>query len=256
MYRSKHDPKAPVTGSTLGTFGTSQLAGAGRLKPKGTATFGLAQGKARPNPGTFLKKQEKRGTVAAAKDVQVIPFKYEDKQKKPGIPSRDDKPVQGLQTTKNFITANAVETILQAPPFTPPESADPAGPARAGLPEQGGLREGARLPGRSEERDHPGERHDRRLRARADGVRGDARGAVRGNGRGRARGAAGPAEGQVGRRQRALPAHDAHGQAGHRGQGQEERGYGIRTADVGRRYSKAGKTRPCAGWTLNIILHG
>lgn len=85
------------------------------MKPKGTATFGLAQGKARPNPGTFLKKQEKRGTVAAAKDVQVIPFKYEDKQKKPGIPSRDDKPVQGLQTTKNFITANAVETILQVP---------------------------------------------------------------------------------------------------------------------------------------------
>merc|ERR1719335_133578 len=34
---------------------------------------------------------------------------------KPSIPKRDDKPILNLVTSKNFVVANAVETILAAP---------------------------------------------------------------------------------------------------------------------------------------------
>ena len=33
-------------------------------------------------------------------------------QRKPGVPKRDEKPIQGLVSDKNFIVANAVENIL------------------------------------------------------------------------------------------------------------------------------------------------
>jgi hypothetical protein len=32
--------------------------------------------------------------------------------KKPSVPKRDEKPIQGLVSDKNFIVANAVENIL------------------------------------------------------------------------------------------------------------------------------------------------
>mmetsp|Transcript_26509 Transcript_26509/g.33097 ORF Transcript_26509/g.33097 Transcript_26509/m.33097 type:complete len:200 (-) Transcript_26509:9-608(-) len=115
MYRSKHDPKGPITGSTLGTFGTTQLAGAGALKQKNTGTFGNAPGKSRPRPNEFLRKGEKRQPVPSAKETTVIPYKFPTRERKPGVPLKDEKPVMGLKTTKNFITANAVETILQVP---------------------------------------------------------------------------------------------------------------------------------------------
>jgi len=35
--------------------------------------------------------------------------------RKPGVPKRDEKPIQGLVSDKNFIVANAVENILAAP---------------------------------------------------------------------------------------------------------------------------------------------
>lgn len=39
-------------------------------------------------------------------------FKYES-TRKPHVPSKDDRPILGITTTKNFVTANAVEAILQ-----------------------------------------------------------------------------------------------------------------------------------------------
>ena len=87
MYRSQHDPsvrgsptscgrrhrhrrrrlspslhstvtrrtQAPVTGSTFGTHGTTQLHGAGIVKKRGAATFGPSN-KTNPNPQTYLKR--------------------------------------------------------------------------------------------------------------------------------------------------------------------------------------------------------
>lgn len=37
------------------------------------------------------------------------------------VPTRDEKPVMGLQSNKNFITANAVEVILAKPKKVPQE---------------------------------------------------------------------------------------------------------------------------------------
>jgi hypothetical protein len=36
--------------------------------------------------------------------------------RKPAVPSRDDIPIHGVKSTKNFVLANAVENILAAPP--------------------------------------------------------------------------------------------------------------------------------------------
>lgn len=35
--------------------------------------------------------------------------------KKPAIPRLDEKPIMGLKSDKNFVTANAVDAILMAP---------------------------------------------------------------------------------------------------------------------------------------------
>lgn len=43
-------------------------------------------------------------------------FTYADKRKSP-VPSKDDKPVLGITHPKNYITANAVEAILQGMSF-------------------------------------------------------------------------------------------------------------------------------------------
>lgn len=39
-------------------------------------------------------------------------FKYTDRNKQT-LPDKSDRPVMGIKTSKNFITANAVEAILQ-----------------------------------------------------------------------------------------------------------------------------------------------
>lgn len=108
MYRSRHDPTAPVTGSTFGTHGTTQLHGAGVVKKRAAATFG-PQNKTNPNPQTYLK----RG--APLELPAPTAFKYPDARRKPAVPKIEDRPVMGIQTAKNFITANAVEAILQVP---------------------------------------------------------------------------------------------------------------------------------------------
>lgn len=42
-----------------------------------------------------------------------IDYKSKRVSRKAKLPSRDDKPVMGIYTSKNFVTANAVEAILQ-----------------------------------------------------------------------------------------------------------------------------------------------
>lgn len=44
-------------------------------------------------------------------------FEYRDRTK-PSVPKRDDKPILGIQSNKNFVTTNAVEAILMVPRST------------------------------------------------------------------------------------------------------------------------------------------
>ena len=42
-------------------------------------------------------------------------YHYKDDSKKPPVPKKDEKPILGLVSDKNYIVANAVENILAAP---------------------------------------------------------------------------------------------------------------------------------------------
>lgn len=102
MHRSSHNPTANVAGSTFGCRGTTRLPGAGAIVKKEGAFFGPradGTGKRSISPG---KKTGGTGEI----------FTYSDRRKG-NVPSKEDIPIMGIHTTKNFITANAVEAILQ-----------------------------------------------------------------------------------------------------------------------------------------------
>jgi len=121
MYRSGHDPKLPPTGSTFGTSGSSKLPGGnvGAVQPKSRMVgpahkgFGAPLGAAKPDPNRFLKKKSGPSTIETSD--KPSPFIRQAGGGKPAVPSQADKPVMGLQSTKNYVTANAVEAILAVP---------------------------------------------------------------------------------------------------------------------------------------------
>lgn len=82
------------------------------MKKRENATFGRPDMSQAADPKRFLKGGEKCSRIPTRVDVQK--FKYGPSEKA-AVPSRQDKPVMGLKTAKNFVTANAVEAILQVP---------------------------------------------------------------------------------------------------------------------------------------------
>jgi hypothetical protein len=129
MYRSKHAGTIPPTASTFGQAGTSHpaatnLAGEASEKvvaDKTTRSMGKHPGSHQPDPQTYLKRQEKTSPVKSLKEVKKeLPHLLQPTtltpRTKPMCPSKaDPPPVMGLVTSKNFVVANAVETILAAP---------------------------------------------------------------------------------------------------------------------------------------------
>lgn len=109
MYRSRHDPETPLTGSTFGCKGTTRLIGAAVPTKKDGALFGPPGSLDKPDPKNFLKKTS--STKGDTSDFKSQ-FKYSDRLKPP-IPSKDETPLMGLRSSKNYVTANAVEAILQ-----------------------------------------------------------------------------------------------------------------------------------------------
>lgn len=130
QYKSKYPADAPPTSSTFGLKTTSKVLGnvagdfehfdgAHRSSSLG-ASFGKAKGTIKPDPQSFRKK----GTGTHKLPEQTNKFNYTSQERKPPIPKKDEKPILGLKTDKNFIVANAVEVILKAPKALP-EQADP-----------------------------------------------------------------------------------------------------------------------------------
>jgi len=125
LYRSKFNPNIPPTASTFGHVTTSvpkvanvsgntqEFAGPHPAKAS-TATMGKAKGTVKPQTDSFRKKGT--GTMgfvySPSKDSN---FNYEHEYKKPAVPKKDEKPIMGLQSTKNYIVANAVENMLSQP---------------------------------------------------------------------------------------------------------------------------------------------
>lgn len=128
MYRSKHNAVVPPTASTFGQAGTSHpmstnIAGAARNKvvpDKVSRTLGRQPGTQKPDPSGFMKtgtRNEKVKTLTEVKreNPDLLQPSQLRTRLKPGVPRLDEAPVLNLVTSKNFVVANAVETILAAP---------------------------------------------------------------------------------------------------------------------------------------------
>lgn len=131
-HRSKHNGIMPPSYSTFGAKNGSQLGvtnvGGDTHEPstshmwkKGHSTMGMShQRSQKPQPRNFLTKKDQ--TLAP-------PNKFSRTQatgsKKASVPKRGEKPVYGLVTSKNFITANAVANILAEPKKRGPELSGP-----------------------------------------------------------------------------------------------------------------------------------
>jgi hypothetical protein len=74
------------------------------------AHFGRPKGSGKKDPKEYAKKASGPLKFAAQQT-----FKIDRSERKAPVPKADEKPIMGLKSGKNFITANAVEVILQAP---------------------------------------------------------------------------------------------------------------------------------------------
>lgn len=90
----------------LGCHGSTRLLGAGQVPKKDGAYFGP------PKPETGLTRRTSPDRDHSSERKSGEPFSYTDRRKG-AVPAKDDRPIMGITTSKNFITANAVEAILQ-----------------------------------------------------------------------------------------------------------------------------------------------
>ena len=113
MYKSKWEgPVQSYPGSTFGCTGSTHLIGAGKLSRKDNSSFG-PQKNVKELTSTYYKTKEE-----ASKNTHSH-IKYESRL--PPVPTKQDEPIYGLKTNKNFVTTNAVEAILAAPKRKPAE---------------------------------------------------------------------------------------------------------------------------------------
>eukprot|EP01017_Pseudomicrothorax_dubius_P028033 TRINITY_DN3301_c0_g1_i9.p1 TRINITY_DN3301_c0_g1~~TRINITY_DN3301_c0_g1_i9.p1 ORF type:complete len:173 (-),score=48.90 TRINITY_DN3301_c0_g1_i9:195-713(-) len=76
------------------------------------STFGRPKGAYKPATAEFQRSHT--GKMGSNELPQPKRFSYDD-SRRPPIPSRDQPPIYGLHTNKNFVVLNAVENILAAP---------------------------------------------------------------------------------------------------------------------------------------------
>lgn len=74
------------------------------------ATFGRPKGGYRKDPQEFTRKGHSYRTLPLPEKIRS-----DSEIRKPAVPTIKDKPIMGLKSDKNFITANAVDVILMAP---------------------------------------------------------------------------------------------------------------------------------------------
>jgi len=130
MHKSKFPGDMPPTASTFKTRSCSvtNLVGAiEKEKPAGLnksesghATFGMPPGSFQPDPKKILQKCSSCPKVMSLKDLKkgnpeaLAPPKHVP-SRMPPVPRITEKPIMNLVSSKNFVTANAVENILAAP---------------------------------------------------------------------------------------------------------------------------------------------
>lgn len=137
MHRSKHNPNVPPTASTFHTSGShhptaSNMGGDLQSKPvadRPTGVFGKPPGTVRNDPNSFMKAGSKTEKIKTLKEMkQTEPEKLQPTKlsasTKPAVPRRHEAPIMNLCTSKNYVVANAVETILAAPKKIPDNAKD------------------------------------------------------------------------------------------------------------------------------------
>lgn len=120
-YRSFYPPWIAPTATTFNLNNTSypniaNMNGEVAL-PRGAhptrgnwRTFGLPEGGYKQPPEKFYKKGHQYKTIPPPERIRS-----ESEIKRPPVPTLADKPIMGLKSDKNYITANAVDVILMAP---------------------------------------------------------------------------------------------------------------------------------------------
>lgn len=76
------------------------------------ATMGYLKHERKTSPQDFRRKHT--GTMGDNSLPPVRNFSYDCSHKREAVPKASEKPVMGMKTSKNFIVANAVETILSS----------------------------------------------------------------------------------------------------------------------------------------------
>lgn len=95
LYRSRYPGTVPANKRKEATMGPLKVTG--------------------PDPHRYLKAYTREDN----KLPEPRKFDYPDAStRKPTVPTREEKPVMGLVTSKNFLTCNAVENILAVPKKT------------------------------------------------------------------------------------------------------------------------------------------
>lgn len=122
-HRSQYPADLEPTASTFGLNTTSKpvcsnlsgkfnLEGGSHSRQGPGATFGQPKGAVKPDTNNFTKKNTRQPILV--EKTEVGKFERTTAPKVP-VPKRDEKPIHGLVSDKNFIVANAVENILAAP---------------------------------------------------------------------------------------------------------------------------------------------
>lgn len=86
----------------------------GQNKLQGGATFGRPNGTNAEPPSQFTRAHSKEPILPAPAPPTTIKV-----QRKANIPAKDEPPIMGLSSNKNFISTNAVEVILSTAKNTP-----------------------------------------------------------------------------------------------------------------------------------------
>lgn len=120
-YRSFYPPWMAPTASTFILNNTSypnvanmngeiQLPRGAHPIRGGWRTFGLPEGGYKQDPDKFYRKGHQYKSIPPPERIRSI-----SEVKKPPVPTLADKPIMGLKSDKNYITSNAVDSILMAP---------------------------------------------------------------------------------------------------------------------------------------------
>lgn len=108
MYHSKHDPLAKPYAAA------STFSAAASKKEFGSIGREVKAQVARPL--VYTKAHERSGPLSGTAST-ILPKKFtrEDPPRKPTVPKREDAPLCGLKSGKDFVVANAVDAILTIP---------------------------------------------------------------------------------------------------------------------------------------------